>query len=269
MTKTGKVEGIRMQIKIENSNVSLLLPKDYAHVENGSELYGEMYHKRKAKDVEMYQNLASESYGNVVVSHISKKDAMTFDKEVLIKEIHETLEDNQGLIEVETGTNPRGYKYIYSIIKTYHQDELNVNYCVRMNIENGDEVIEVLGSFFESRMTGLRSAMGWNLAMSAELEKEEGSAHQIKGWAQDPYDPEYKKGCRMILCEKRGLDGMFPSDPLSQARELVLALTEDSYYKTREEIEAESESKKEDKKPKKKQDKKIDNSETLRVIYFL
>ena len=249
-----------MQIKIENSNVSLLLPKDYAHVENGSELYGEMYHKRKAKDVEMYQNLASESYGNVVVSHISKKDAMTFDKEVLIKEIHETLEDNQGLIEVETGTNPRGYKYIYSIIKTYHQDELNVNYCVRMNIENGDEVIEVLGSFFESRMTGLRSAMGWNLAMSAELEKEEGSAHQIKGWAQDPYDPEYKKGCRMILCEKRGLDGMFPSDPLSQARELVLALTEDSYYKTREEIEAESESKKEDKKPKKKQDKKIDNS---------
>ena len=38
---------------------------------------------------------------------------------------------------------------------------------------------------------------------------------------------------------------MFPSDPLSQARELVLALTEDLYYKTREEIEADNKAEKE------------------------
>ena len=116
MTKTGKVEGIRMQIRIENSDVILLLPKDYARVENGSELYGEMYHKRKAEDIEMFQNLASESYGNVVVSHISKKDAMSFDEaieeieaesgshfdpklvEVFLKE-KETIKEKSGLLK--------------------------------------------------------------------------------------------------------------------------------------------------------------------------
>lgn len=232
-----------MQVRLNNSKTTLLLPRNYIGVDNGAEMYGEMYHKRKVTDAKMFLNLTANSYGNVAISHISQSDAMTFDKDSLIRKIHETLEDNQGLIEVEAGTNPRGYEYIYSIIKTYHQDELNVNYCVRMNINNDDELIEVNGSFFESGMTGYRSAMGWNLAMSAGLEMEEGSAFQIKGWAQDPYDPAFIRGCRMILCEKRGLDGLFPSDPLSQARELVLALTEDSYYKTKEEIEADSDEK--------------------------
>ena len=234
-----------MQIRLNNSKLILLIPRHYSRVENGAELYSEMYHKREATDVEMFQEVASESYGNVVVAHINPSDALTFNKDTLIKTIHDTLEDNQGLIEVEAGTNPRGYEYIYSIIKTYHEDDLNVNYCVHMNIKNGDEMIEICGSFFETRMTGIRSAMGWNMAMSAGLEIEEGSPSRIKGWVQDPYDPEYKKGCRMILCEKRGLDGMFPADPLSQARELVLALTEDSYYKTRKEIEADDKAEKE------------------------
>lgn len=246
-----------MQIKLNNSKLALLLPKDYVRVENGAELYTEMYHKRKADDIEMFQNVASESYGNIVVSHICAADAMPFDKEAVIKMLHETMEDNQGIIEVEVGENARGFQFIYSIVKTYHQEDLNVNYCVRMNIEHDDEIIEVEGSFFESRMTGMRSAIGWNLAMSAELEMEEGSSHQIKGWWQDPYDPEYKKGCLMIMCERPGLDGMFPSDPLSQARELVLALTEDSYYKTKEKIEADSDREKEleNKKHKKTKDK--------------
>ncbi len=228
-----------MQVKINNSKITLLLPKDFKRVENGASLYEEMYHKRKASDIEMFQNLASESYGNVVISHINQAETMSFDKETLIENIHASLTDEQGLIEVERGTNPRGFEYIYSIIKTYHHEELNVNYCVRMNIKNGDELVEVLGSFFESRMTGLRSSMGWNLAMSAGLGTDEASPYGIKNWAEDPYDPQYTKGCRMILCERCGLDGMFPSDPLSQARELALAITEDSYYKTKEEIEAE------------------------------
>ena len=152
-----------MQIKLNNSKLALLLPKDYVRVENGAELYTEMYHKRKADDIEMFQNVASESYGNIVVSHICAADAMPFDKEAVIKMLHETMEDNQGIIEVEVGENARGFQFIYSIVKTYHQEDLNVNYCVRMNIEHDDEIIEVEGSFFESRMTGMRSAIGWNL----------------------------------------------------------------------------------------------------------
>ncbi len=180
------------------------------------------------------------TWSNIVIAHIDKDDAMPFDKDAVITNIHNRLEDNQGLIEVEIGKSPRGYEYIYSIIKTYHSDELNVNYCVRMNIKHGGEIIEVDGSFFETRVTGQRSAMGMCLAQNAGFELDEGGVW-VKGWAEDPYDPEYKKGCRMILCEKRGLDGLFPGDPLSQARELVLALTEDSYYKTEAEIDAEKE----------------------------
>ena len=241
-----------MQIKLNGSKLTLLLPKDYERVDNGASLYDEMYHKRKAADIEMFHALASESYGNVVVSHINPGDAMPFDKKTLIEEIHASMTEEQGLIEVEAGANPRGFEYIYSIIKTYHRGELNVNYCVHGNIKYCDEMIEVLGSFFETRMTGLRSSMGWNIAMNAGFETDEDNPHLIKCWAEDPYDPEYTKGCRMILCERRGLDGMFPSDPLSQARELVLAVTEDSYYKTKEEIEAEHKDEKKNKKSKRK-----------------
>ncbi|WP_408069494.1 hypothetical protein [Butyrivibrio sp. JL13D10] len=232
-----------MQIKLNNSNIVLLLPRGYGQVDNGEALYGDMYHVRKANDIQMFQNIAARSYGNTVISHISREEAMPFDKEALISQIHANLSDNQGLIEVETGKNPRGFEYVYSIIKTYHQDWLNVNYCLRMNIINGDEIIDVTGSFFEIIMTGERSAMGWNFAMNAGFERDQnnkGELTQIKGWAEDPYDPSFTRGCRMIMPERPGLDGLFPDDPLSQARELVLALTEDSYYKTRDEIEAES-----------------------------
>ncbi|MCR5449758.1 MAG: hypothetical protein K6F23_10210 [Solobacterium sp.] len=229
-----------MQVKLNNSTVILLLPKGYERVNNGAALYEEMYHRHKAADVEMFQNLAGESYGNIVISHIDQIDAMTFDKNALISEIHGVLADNQGLIEVETGTNPRGFEYVYSIVKTYHQEQLNTNYCIRMNIRNNDELIEVNASFFETRMTGVRSSVGLMLAVKAGFETEEGSSLQIKGWAADPYDPTYTKGCLMLMSERPGLDGMFPGDPLSQARELLLALTADSYYKTKDEIDAEN-----------------------------
>ena len=241
-----------MQVKLNNSDLILLLPEGYHEVENGSSLYPKMYHARKARDTRMFQNVKSESYGNVVVSHIDSSDALPFgNKDALIKDIRRTLNDDQGLIEVETGTNPRGFEFIYSIIKTYHQDLLNVNYCLRMDIKNGDEIIEVLASYFETRMTGLRSSHGYALVMHAGFEMDEESVW-VKGYAEDPYDPDYKKGCLMNLTEKRGLDGLFPHDPLSQARELVLALTEDSYYKTREEMEAEEKQEKSRKKPRRK-----------------
>ena len=251
-----------MQIALQNSKLTLLLPKGYERVENGVSLYPEMYQRRKAEDVEMFQSMSSSSYGNIVITHIDPADSMRFgDKGLLINDIHSHLTDDQGLIEVETGTSPRGYEYIYSIIKTYHQDKLNVNYCLRMNIKNGDEVIEILATFFEAGMTGLRSAMGWNMAMSAGFEQDENSPHHIKGWAQDPYDPDYMHGCRMIMAERRGLDGLFPEDPLSQARELVLALTEDSYYKTKEEIDAEHKKEESSRKAKKKQGKNAADAE--------
>lgn len=262
-----------MQTTLNNSELILLLPKDYGRVWSGEALYKEMYPRGLGRDDQMYQNLAGRSIGNVVIAHIDQSDAMPFgNKYTLIKEIHDTLGDNQGLIEVECGTNPRGYEYIYSIIKTYHQEELSANYCLHMNIRNGEELIEVSGNFFEQFMTGERGSFALAMAKSAGLEDDPETCFP-KGWFQDPYDPDYDKGCLMILGENRGFDGLFPADPLSQARELVLALTEDSYYKTREEIEAESEKKKKEEeraeraakreaKRKRKENKDIDSETT-------
>ena len=124
-----------MQIRLNDSDLILLLPRDYSRVDSGTALYDEMYYAGNRRDIEMFQNLAARSCGNIVISHIDAADAMPFgDKDALIVEIHDSLEDNQGLIEVECGTNPRGYEYIYSIIKTYHQEKLNANYCLRMDI---------------------------------------------------------------------------------------------------------------------------------------
>lgn len=46
-----------MQIALHNSKLTLLLPKGYERVGNGASLYPEMYQKRKAEDVEMFQSL--------------------------------------------------------------------------------------------------------------------------------------------------------------------------------------------------------------------
>ena len=60
-----------MQIALHNSKLTLLLPKGYERVGNGASLYPEMYQKRKAEDVEMFQSLSSSSYGNIVIAHIN------------------------------------------------------------------------------------------------------------------------------------------------------------------------------------------------------
>ena len=74
-----------MQIALHNSKLTLLLPKSYERVGNGASLYPEMYQKRKAEDVEMFQSLSSSSYGNIVIAHINLADSMRFgDKALLI-----------------------------------------------------------------------------------------------------------------------------------------------------------------------------------------
>ena len=65
-----------MQTKLNNSDLILLLPKGYKRVANGAELYEEMYRGRKFCDVQMFQNLAASSCGNIVISHIDPSDAM-------------------------------------------------------------------------------------------------------------------------------------------------------------------------------------------------
>ena len=50
MTECG---GVIMQTKLENSDLILLLPKDYGRVWNGEELYSEMYHAGNRRYIQM------------------------------------------------------------------------------------------------------------------------------------------------------------------------------------------------------------------------
>ena len=59
-----------MQIRLNNSNISLLIPKDYSEVDNAEELYGELYHKRSASDVRMFQNVTGfQNFSNTFFIH--------------------------------------------------------------------------------------------------------------------------------------------------------------------------------------------------------
>lgn len=146
-------------------------------------------------------------------------------KDAAIHGIHNALEDDQGLITVENGTTDRGYQYIYTIVKSHISKEVpaGITYILRADFTNGTEYWEINGDFTETGMTGMRDSVGLQLAMQAGL-VEITNDGQFTGWAEDPYDPEYKKGLLMNLSEREGLDGLFPDHPLSQAREFVHAL---------------------------------------------
>lgn len=226
-----------MQISLRNTNILLLVPDGYDREERGSKLYKELGTKLGITNHEVLSKFTSNSDGLVIIHPISKDYSMEFgNKQLIIDKLHDSMGDSQGLIEVDCGKTVRGYDYIYSIVKTYNRDTLEVDFRLRLDITDGNEIQEVEGYFFESGMTGGRDATGGIFADIAGLSTL--TADGREGWAEDPYDPTYKKGVPMILSERRGMDGLFPEHPLSQARELLLALVNDSYYKTREELRA-------------------------------
>lgn len=143
----------------------------------------------------------------------------------VIDGIHESLADNQGLIEAKSGKTKRGYDYIYSIVKSLREEDgfpLGVVYFLRMDIGFEGKVIEIYANFEEQGTTGMRESMAACMAQRAGI-CEMGSDK----WNEDPYDPEYTHGITKNLAEKEGLDGLFPENPLTQAREFILALIND------------------------------------------
>jgi hypothetical protein len=175
----------------------------------------------KAKEKFFYRKSVSTCDSVVVLFDTSAEESMNFDgKQEVIDGIHQSMSDQQGLICVESGKTKRGYQYIYSIVKTLMGDFGGVSYYVRMNIGSGDNIYELQGTFMEARNTGIRATIGHELAHRAGLCE----FSSFDGWFEDPYDPEYKNGIQMNLSERAGLDGLFPADPLSQAREFVNAI---------------------------------------------
>ncbi len=153
---------------------------------------------------------------------ISSEQSMPFNsKEEVIRNIHNTLEQDQGVIEVESGITPAGKKYIYSIIKTFNRGGIAIKYSLSLHIGHfADRIFETQAVFDGIGDNAvLRDAAVYNI-----LQKEGKIGvgdPDVSNWAMDPYDSQYRHGVLMNMSEKAEYDEAFPGYPLTEARLLV------------------------------------------------
>ncbi len=145
--------------------------------------------------------------------------AMPFDDDApIIDGIHEALDDEQGLVEVEHGVCESGHPYVYSIVKTA-LEPAGVQYAFTFQVKAEEVVISIKGFFDEVGTTGARDAMVY-------------SHYRIRGskepWTLDPYDPERTTGNLMNLSERAEYDAAFPGHPLSLVRGFVAYVVENN-----------------------------------------
>ena len=211
-------------LEIGKTGIKLLVPDGYVKLKYKNPAKEAL--KKRDPDVYAYRKMVGHSDNVFTIFETTAEKAMNFeDEQDLIDGIHEAMSEIQGLIEVKSGKTKRGYDYIYSIVKTYKEEKLGNLYYLRMNLRNEDKIVEVNASFDEIGCTGLREAMGAELARRAGVA--DIFAEGKPGWNEDPYDPMYKRGHLMNVCEREGIDGLFPDNPLTQAREFILAVIMD------------------------------------------
>ncbi len=135
----------------------------------------------------------------------------------LIAAIHQSLADNQALIEVDNGKSRTGnHDYIYSIVKTNMETD-GVQYSLLLQMHYENKVLNVDGFFTEMGTVGIRDTTVFSM-----LEKEGLiTGDNDKRWKADPYDPNFAHPYKMNLSEKRQFDEAFPLHPLSQCREVL------------------------------------------------
>ena len=139
----------------------------------------------------------------------------------IINGIHQSLGDNQALIEVKAGKTNHNRQYVYSIVKTKCEPS-GVEYFMLMHVAYEDIAINVNGHFVEAGMTGMRDTMVWELACRQGLV----SISNNSKWMYDPYDKTMDRPYMMNLSEKEEYDEMFPEHPLSQCRKFVKLITQ-------------------------------------------
>lgn len=195
----------------------------------------------KLKDVDLpegaegYTIATGNASGIVFCYPVTAEASMPLDdSQKIINYLHETMDENQGIIEVNTGSCKNGGRFIYYLMK-YRKgiDAIpkKVGYQLNFNFKIGDQIYFISGSFEEEGITGQRDSVGIMLYIKA---KEQAGEPADMGnimendWFRDPYDSEYKKGFLMNRSEIPELDSTFQAHPLSVARELVKYVTENN-----------------------------------------
>lgn len=139
----------------------------------------------------------------------------------IIDGIHQSLAENQALIEVKCDKTRRGYHYVYSIVKTLEKPS-GVQYFLLMQVLYGHAALNIKAFFSEKGMTGQRDAAIFELAVRKGIV----SPSDTSNWACDPYDKDFKHPCLMNLSEDRKYDELFPGHPLSQCRGFIKTVIE-------------------------------------------
>jgi hypothetical protein len=155
----------------------------------------------------------------VLIYPIEENSVMPFNKpQNVINGIHNSLADDQGLIEVQT--MEKNVPIIYSIIKT-KLNPSGIQYFLRLHFKINNNYYSVDGFFSEIGITGARETNVYDLSRREGIIKE-----GMQGWTFDPYDKNYKKGLLMNISEDRKYDKLFPTHPISEARDFVNVLNE-------------------------------------------
>lgn len=174
----------------------------------------------------IYGTEYEESLNIMFIEELECKDSLPFGRVgMLVDIIHNSLVENQGIIECNMGKTSAGDEYIYSIVKT-GLDDSGVNYNLVLQMLKGGKVLSVQAICEERGITGIRDAIVFaTVSPEAAGMNENGP---FEGWMCDPFDPDYKKGLLMNLSEDRKYDEQFPEHPLTQARLLLKHLIENN-----------------------------------------
>ena len=160
-----------------------------------------------------------------LVFPIDEGRAMPFNNNwEIINGIHRSLAENQALIEVNSGCDKDGVKYVYSIIKTLQEQQV-VQYFARVNIKTATDYFEANAFFDETGTTGFRDATVY------EYVKRQYPEDEIQ-WMKDPYDDTFQQPYLMNISELEQFDEMFPDHPLSQARRFIRLLVANQQTET-------------------------------------
>lgn len=164
---------------------------------------------------------AGEGYRCIMMLYpIPLEHAMPFDSpSAVVSGIHSSMDDGQGLIEVDSGKTSRGKKFIYSIVKS-KMEPSGIQYCLTLHLQGAKACLNITGFFDEAGTTGTREAAVLEALMR------NGKSHEelLANWSKDPYDPQFSRGLLANASEGKDLDSYFPQHPLSVARGFIQSL---------------------------------------------
>ena len=177
------------------------------------------YHKKSKENIKVSNRI-------IFLIPDSSLDAQC---QMIIDQLHDSLGENQGIIEVRSGKTASGKPFVFDILKMSSVSKegfpMGMSYILNINVKMDKSIQFINGSFSEEGMTGMRDSVCF--AMFRQSNSSE-SEDLLDGWFRDPYDSNYTKGLRMNFSEQEGLDEKFPWHPLSELRRLVKYIIENN-----------------------------------------